>query len=81
MFVKGIFLFYTLVYFLGVFHYFGHHGRPASQIFNPLLSSNYFDQAIILIQKKMRFGLFKVGFGTKAAMIGDFEPLCFTFGH
>jgi len=44
--------------FLGVFHYFGHHGRPAPQIFNPLLSHGYFNPAIILIPKFARFGRF-----------------------
>ena len=28
-------------YLSGVFHYFGHHGRSASQIFNQLLSFEY----------------------------------------
>ena len=49
--------------FLGVFHYFGHHGRPPSQIFNPRLSFNYFNPAIILIKKKLRFGRFEGWFG------------------
>ena len=67
--------------FLDVFHYFGHHGRPASQIFNPRLSFDYFNQAIILIQKKLRFWRFKVWFGTKAPKIGDFGHLNFMFGY
>ena len=36
---------------LDVFHYFGHHGRPASQILNMCLSLDYFNPAIILIKK------------------------------
>ena len=66
---------------LGVFHYFGHHCRPASQIFNLRLSFDYFNPAIILIKKKLRFGRFKIWFGTEAAKIGDFAHLNFTFGH
>ena len=45
-------------FLLGVFHYFGHHGRSASQIFNPFLSFGYFNQAIILIQEFARIGGF-----------------------
>ena len=59
----------------GVVHYFGHIGRPTSQIFNPRLYFDYFNPAIILIQKKLRFGHFKIWFGTKAAKIGDFGHL------
>ena len=54
-------------FFLGVFHYFGHHRGPASQIFNPRLSFDYFNPAIILIFKKLRFGRFMIWFGSKAA--------------
>ena len=39
--------------FLCVFHYFGNHGRPASQIFNPLLLFDYFNPAIILIKNSI----------------------------
>ena len=42
--------------FLGIFHYFGHHGRPTSQILNPRLSFNYFNPAILLIKKKIVIG-------------------------
>ena len=44
---------------LGVFHYFGHHCRPASQIFNPRLSLNYFNPAIILIKKNCALGVLR----------------------
>ena len=81
MFLEDIFALLQPDTFLGVFHYFGHHGRPASQIFNPHLSFNYFNPAIILIQKKLRFGRFKVWFGMKAAKIGDFGHLNFMFRH
>ena len=81
MFLEDIFVVLQPYIFLGVFHYFGHHGRPASQIFNPRLSFNYFKQAIILIQKTLRFKRFKVWFGMKAAKIGDFGHLNFTFGY
>ena len=49
--------------------------QPASflQLFQP---SNQFDQ-----QQQMRFGSFKVWFGTKAAKIGDFEHLNIMFEH
>ena len=53
--------------------------NPASRIFHPLLSFDYFNPAILLI-KKLPFGRFKVWFGTKAAKIGDFGHLNFTFG-
>ena len=49
-----------------------------STCFSPLI---FFNPAIILIKKKMRFGRFKVWFGTKAANIGDFGHFNFTFGH
>ena len=81
MFLEDIFVVLQPYIFLGVFHYFGHHGRPASHIFNPPLSFDYFNPAIILIKKKLRFGRFKVWFGMKAAKIGDFGHLNFTFGH
>ena len=81
MFLKNIFVVLQPYIFLGVFHYFGNHGSPASQIFNPRLSFNYFNPAIILInKKKLRFGRFKLWFGTKAAKIGDFGHLIFHRG-
>ena len=70
MFLKEIFVVLQPYIFLGVLHYFDHQGRPASQIFNPRPSLNYFNPAIILIKKKLHFGLFKVWFGMKAARIG-----------
>ena len=80
MFLKDILVVLHPSTFLGVFHYFGHHGRPASQIFNPRLSFNYFNPAIIL-NKKLRFGRFNVWFGTKGAKNGDFGHLNFSFGQ
>ena len=79
MFLMDIFVVLQPCIVLGV-HYFGHHGRPASQIFNRLLSFDYFNPAIIFIHKKLRFGRFKVCFGTKSAKIGDFGHLNFMFG-
>ena len=81
MLLKDIFVVLQPYIFLGVFHYFGHHCRPASQIFNLRLSLDFFNQAIILIKKRLRFGRFKICFGTKAAKIGVFGHLNFTFGH
>ena len=80
MFLKDIFVVLQPYIFLGVFPYFGHHGRPASQIFNLRLSFDFFNLAIILIKKKLRFGCFKIWFGTKAAKIGHFGHLNFMFG-
>ena len=74
-------LFCNLIYLLGVFQYFGHDGRHASQIFNPLLFFNYFNPTIILIKKKLCLRRFKVWFGIKAAKIGNFWHLNFTFSH
>ena len=45
--------------FLYVFHYFGHNGRPASQISNPRLSFDHFNQAIILIKKNCNLGVLR----------------------
>ena len=81
MLLKEIFVFLQRFIFFGVFHNFGYHRRPASQIFNLHLSFDYFYPAIILINKKMRFGRFKMWFGTKAAMICDFGDLNFMFRH
>ena len=81
MFLKEIFVVLQPYIFLGVFHYFGHHSRPASQIFNPRLSFDYLNPAIILIKKKLRFKGFKEWFGTKAAKICDFGHLNFMFGY
>ena len=67
LFFKDIFVFLQPCIFWGVFYYFGHHGCPASQIFHPRLSFNYFNQAIILIKKKFRFGRFEVWFGPQQA--------------
>ena len=50
---------------LGVFHYFGHHGRPASKVFNPRLSFEYLNPAIILIKKNCALGVLRNGFGQK----------------
>ena len=73
MFLKVFFLHRNIIIMCFFSHYFGNHGRSASQIFNPLLSFDYFNPAIILIKKKLlRIGPFKVWFGTKAANIGDF---------
>ena len=41
MFLKDIFVVLQPHIFLGVFHYFGHHGRPAYQISN-LIKLIYF---------------------------------------
>ena len=82
MFLKFTFcLFYTQIYFLGVLHYFGHNGFPVSQILNPHFSFDYFNQAIMLIKLKLCFQSFQEWFETKAAKIGDFWHLNFTFGH
>ena len=81
MFLKDIFVVLQPFSFLGVFHYFGYPGRPASQIFNPCLSFDFFNPAIILIKKKLRFGGFKEWFGTKATKIGDFGHLNVMFGY
>ena len=81
MLVKDFFVVLQPFIFLGVFHYFGHHRCPASQIFNPRLSFDYFNPAIILITKKMRSWRLKIWIGTKAAKIGNFAQLNFTFGH
>ena len=56
MFVKAFF--WPPNIFLGAFHYFGHHGRFASQIFNLLLSFYYFNPAILFIKKKIAFCAF-----------------------
>ena len=72
MLLNDIFLVLQPFICLGVFHYYGHNRRPASQIFNPRHSCDYFTLAIILIKIKLRFGRFKIWFGTKAAKIGDF---------
>jgi hypothetical protein len=79
--LKAIFVVLQPFIFLGVFHYFGHHHRPTSQIFDPRLSFNYFNPAIILINKKLHFGRFKIWLRTKAAKIGDFGHLNFAFGR
>ena len=81
MFSEGILFFYTLIYLLAVSYYFGHHGRPAPQIFNLHLLIDYLNQTILLIKNKLHFRRFKVGLGTKAAKIADFKHLNFTFGH
>ena len=66
MFLKNIFVVLQPYIFLGVFHYFGNHGSPASQIFNPRLSFNYFNPAIILINKKnCALGVLSYGLGRK----------------
>ena len=72
MFLKDIFVVLKPYIFLGVIHYFGHHGCPTSQIFKPRPSSNYFNPGIFLIKKKLRFGRLEVWFGMKAAKIGYF---------
>ena len=81
MWLKDIFVVLQHYIFLGVFHYFCHHGPPLPYIFNPRLSFDYFIPAIILIKKKSRFGRFKVWFGTKVAKVGDFGHLNVMFGH
>ena len=48
MFSKDIFLVLHHNIFLGFFHYFGHHGRPASIIFNQFLSFDNSNLAMIL---------------------------------
>ena len=50
MLLKDIFVVLQLFIFLGVFHYFAHH-RPRVLNFNPRLSFDYFNPAIILIKK------------------------------
>ena len=65
-FLKSNLLFYTLIYSLWVFHYFGLHGRPTSQIFNPLLFFDYFNPAIIFINKRnCALGVLSYSFGPK----------------
>ena len=80
MLLKDIFVVLQPFVIFGVFHYFGHHRRPASQIFTPRLSFDYFNPAINLIKKIVRCA-FKAWFGTKAAKIGDFGHLNFMFGY
>ena len=65
MFLKGIYLFYTLLYSYGAFYYFCHHGRPASKIFNPLFSFDYYNPPIILIRKNCALGILRFGLGPK----------------
>ena len=65
MFLKDIFVVLQCYIFLGVFHYFGHHACPASQIFNPRLSFEYFNPAIIVIQKKCALVVLRNGLGQK----------------
>ena len=43
MFLNDNFVVLQPYIFLGIFHYFGQHGRPAYQIFNPRLFFNYFN--------------------------------------
>ena len=62
---KRLFRCFTTKYILGVFHYFSHHGRPASQIFKPRLSFNYLNPAIILIFKNCALGILRYGLGQK----------------
>ena len=79
--IKGFFVLHSDIFFEMYFTIYDHHGRPASKIFNRLLSFNYFNPEIILIKTTSRFRRFKVWFGTKAAKIGDFGRLNITFGH
>ena len=65
MLVKDFFVVLQPFIFLGVFHYFGHHRCPASQIFNPRLSFDYFNPAIILIKKNCALGVLRYGLGQK----------------
>ena len=58
MLLKDIFGVLQPFIFLGVFHYFGPHRRPAFKIFNPRLSFDYFNPAIILIYKKIALWAF-----------------------
>ena len=78
--LKDIFVVLQPYIILGVFHYFGHHRRPASQIFNLRPSFNYLNPANIFIPKKLRFGHFKVWFGMKAAKIGYSSLFNFLLG-
>jgi hypothetical protein len=81
MFVKDIIVVLQPYIFLGVFHYFGHHGRPASQIFNPRHSSDYFNLTIILIHKKCALGVLRYGLGQKQTRLVILGTLNFTFEH
>ena len=65
MFLKDILVVLQPFIFLGIFHYFGHHGRPTSQIFNPRLSFDSFNPEIILIQKNCALGVLRNGLGQK----------------
>ena len=58
MFLKDIFVVLQPYILLGIFRSFDHHGRPTSKIFNPRLSFDYFNPALIFINEKMRFGSF-----------------------
>ena len=49
--------------FLGVFHYFVHNGHPASKMFNPRLSFDYFNPATILIKKNLALDVLRYGLG------------------
>ena len=66
MFLKDFFVVLQPYIFKGVFHYFGHHGRPTSQIFNLGLSFEYFKPAIIVKSKKnCALGILRYGLGQK----------------
>ena len=62
---KGHFSCFTTLYIFRCFLLFDHHGRPAFQIFNPWLSFDYFNQAIILIPKNCALGVLRNGLGRK----------------
>ena len=56
---KGqFFCFISFFLFLGVIHCFGHHGRPASQIFNLCISFNYFHFVVTYILTFFSLSLF-----------------------
>ena len=67
--LKDIFVVLQPFMFLGVFHYFSHHRRPKPQIFNPRLCFNYFNTAIILINKNCALGVLRYGLGQKQSRL------------
>ena len=81
MLLKDIFVILQPYIFLGVFCYFGHHGRPASQICNPRLSFESFNSAIILIQKNWALGVLRYGLGQKQPRLVILGHLNFMFGY
>ena len=58
---NGYFCFVLHTIFFGNFHYFGPYGRSASEIFDPLLSFDHINPAIIWTNKKCALCVFRYG--------------------